>query len=301
MNKILIETQQLYFSFKKEKVIQNLNLQIEQNSIYGLLGPNGAGKTTSLKLLVGLLYPPKNTIYYSGKEFNNNRNNILAKVGVLINTPSIYNHLTARENLNYLRIIYRQNKARIEEVLCVVGLTQNAEKKVSRFSHGMRQRLGIAFAIFNKPDVLILDEPSNGLDPQGIREIRELLLKINRDNVTILVSSHLLSEVEKLCTHIGIIKKGKLIYQNPIDVYKGNGKNEFLLKVNDCEKVEKLCNNNRIKSDVINNESVKVIINDEKEFNKLIYLLTENNVNIYDIEKSTLNLEEYYINLINKA
>jgi lantibiotic transport system ATP-binding protein len=214
----VVETRGLTFSFTRgEPVLTNLNLGINAGTIYGFLGPNGAGKTTTLRLLLGLLRNQQGEIFLFGKPFSSNRIEILKKIGSMIETPSLYGHLTARENLELLRNIYGSPKQRIDHVLQLTGLHDTRSKKTGQFSLGMKQRLGIAIALLHEPSLLILDEPTNGLDPNGIIEIRELLRKLNTElGITVLISSHILPEIEKLVTHLGIINRGRLIFQGTI-------------------------------------------------------------------------------------
>jgi len=214
-----IETEDLQYRFSNEQqVLKGINLRVPENSIYGFLGPNGAGKTTTLRLLLGLLRNQAGTIHLFGKSFDKYRIEILRNTGSLIETPSHYGHLTAVENLRILQKVYRCDSKRIAEVLEIVGLSDTGNKKSGRFSLGMKQRLGIAVAILHQPELLILDEPTNGLDPNGIIEMRELLKKLNKESgMTILISSHLLSEIEKLVSHLGIIHKGSLLFQGKLE------------------------------------------------------------------------------------
>lgn len=214
----IIKTTHLDFSFGSgTKTLDNVNLEVMPGSIYGFLGPNGAGKTTTLRLLLGLLRNQHGTIELYGKEFASNRIEILKKLGSLIEQPSLYLHLTAKENLEIYRLIYRCNKSRINEVLKIVGLENTGRKKTKQFSLGMKQRLSIAVAILHQPELLILDEPTNGLDPNGIIEVRELLKSLNKEhNTTVIVSSHILNEVERMATHVGIIHKGKMLFQGEL-------------------------------------------------------------------------------------
>ncbi|MGO4291963.1 ATP-binding cassette domain-containing protein [Chitinophaga sp. RAB17] len=210
-----LETTQLTHYFPgKEKALDNICLQVPTGAIYGFLGPNGAGKTTTLKLVLGLLKKQEGTIRILGESFDQHRVAILKRVGSLIESPSIYGHLTAAENLWLLQKIYQCPARRVNEVLELTALAGTGSKKAGRFSLGMKQRLSIAIAMLHNPSLLILDEPTNGLDPGGIIEMRALLRQLNQEsNMTILISSHMLSEIEKLVTHVGIINKGKLLYQ----------------------------------------------------------------------------------------
>jgi ABC-type multidrug transport system ATPase subunit len=218
MNNLLIKTDSLSYFFPREfKALDNINLEVEQGSIYGFLGPNGAGKTTTLRLLLGLLKKQEGTIEMFGKSLESERITILKRLGSLIEQPSLYSHLTAKENLELYRRVYECGKSRIDEVLQLVGLSYTKNKKVKQFSLGMKQRLSIAVALLHQPELLILDEPTNGLDPSGIIETRELIKALNKEHgVTILVSSHILAEIEKMASHVGIIHKGKLLFQGSL-------------------------------------------------------------------------------------
>ena len=197
--------------------MNDINLQVERGSIYGFLGPNGSGKTTTLSLLLGLLNNQRGDIEIFGQHLHSNRVDILRKTGSLIESPSLYGQLTARENLEVYRQIYGAPKERISEVLQIVGLTDTGKKVVKKFSLGMKQRLAIALALLPNPELLILDEPANGLDPAGIIELRQLIKKLNKDfGMTILISSHLLAEVEKMVSHVGIIYNGSMLFQGSL-------------------------------------------------------------------------------------
>lgn len=213
-----IETIDLTHKFARDEMaLDRVNLQVPESSIYGFLGPNGAGKTTTLKLILGLLRRQQGSITILGKSLEKHRIEILRRVGSLIESPSLYDHLTAHENLNLLQKIYQCPPPRIKVVLELVGLPHTGRKKAGKFSLGMKQRLSIAMALLHDPELLILDEPSNGLDPNGMLELRELLATLNQTHgTTIVISSHLLSEVERLVSHIGIIDRGALVFQGPL-------------------------------------------------------------------------------------
>jgi lantibiotic transport system ATP-binding protein len=214
-----IETHNLSYSFSKsDKVIDNLSLQVPNGSIYGFLGPNGAGKTTTMKLLCGMLPGRHNNISLLGKPLDQCMPEVFAEVGTLIEMPSLYLNLTAHDNLLHLCVLKGLDKSVIKPVLETVGLAQTGKKLAKAFSLGMKQRLGIATAILHKPKLLMLDEPVNGLDPAGIVEIRNLLVRLKDEHgITVFISSHMLSEIEKICDHIGIIHRGKLRYQGRMD------------------------------------------------------------------------------------
>ena len=214
-----LETSGLCHRYGAEDIVlRDVSLRVPAGSIYAFLGPNGAGKTTTLRLVLGLLRVQQGRIEIFGKTFAKHRIEILRQVGSLIESPSLYDHLTARENLMVWQKIYRCPETRITGALERVGLAGTKAKKAGQFSLGMKQRLGIAVALLHNPRLLILDEPTNGLDPNGMIEIRDLLLGLNRESgVTIVISSHLLAEIEKLATHLGIIHRGRVIFQGTME------------------------------------------------------------------------------------
>lgn len=194
--------------------VRNVSLQIERGSIYGLLGPNGAGKSTTLKMLVGLLRPTGGRIILDGRPWQRES---LSKIGSLIESPALYGNLTAEENLLVHTRLLKIPKTKITEVLETVNLKNTGKKRVSQFSMGMKQRLGIAAALLSDPELLILDEPTNGLDPFGIQELRELIISFSEKGMTVILSSHILSEVAQVADTIGIISDGKLLFQGMPD------------------------------------------------------------------------------------
>lgn len=200
-------------NFKSQTAVDHVSLSVRTGSVYGLLGPNGAGKSTTLKMIVGLLRPTSGEIFFRGTKWHRD---CLDDIGVLIESPALYGNLTARENLKVHTKLLRLPDQRIDEVLKTVDLTQTGRKKASQFSLGMKQRLGIAIALLNHPKLLILDEPTNGLDPLGIQELRELIRSFPEQGITVILSSHILSEVEQIADDIGIISDGKLSYENTI-------------------------------------------------------------------------------------
>ncbi|MBB6730561.1 ABC transporter ATP-binding protein [Cohnella zeiphila] len=232
----ILETKDLTKRLGGKKVVDGVNLAIGRGDIYGFLGPNGAGKTTTIRMLLGLAKPTDGSIRVFGKDIRKERIAILRKVGSLVEYPSYYGHLTAVENLEAIRRLLGVPKARIDEVLSIVRLTKDANRAVKGFSLGMKQRLGIATALLGDPELLVLDEPTNGLDPAGIQEIRELIKSLpGKSGVTILISSHLLSEVEQMATRVGIISKGKLIYEDSIQRLRDQAKGRIRLSVSEPE------------------------------------------------------------------
>ena len=214
MDNYILETRNLCKFYKNQKAVNNISILVKRNSIYGLLGPNGAGKSTFLKMIAGILHPTSGQIIFDNHIWSRKD---LANIGVLIETPPLYENLTARENLKVRSILLGIPDTRIDEVLKIVGLTNTGKKKASQFSMGMKQRLGIAIALLNNPKLLILDEPTNGLDPIGIQELRDLIKTFPSRGITVILASHILSEVKQLADHIGIINNGILGYQGEVD------------------------------------------------------------------------------------
>lgn len=215
---MMLQTTELCKSFKKQKAVNHVSLNIERGKVYGLLGPNGAGKSTTLKMITGVLKPTKGEIFFNGKPWSREA---LSEIGALIENPPIYENLSARENLKVRSLLLDVDEKRIDEVLQMVSLTNTGKKRAGRFSLGMKQRLGIAMALLGQPKLLILDEPANGLDPIGIEELRKLIRSFPAQGITVVLSSHILSEVQLLADNIGIISDGILGYEGPLE----HGKN----------------------------------------------------------------------------
>lgn len=217
MDKNLIETRKLTRRFGTRLAVNNLNLDVPPAGVYGFLGPNGAGKTTVIRMLLGLIRPNAGEVQLFGESLHNNRQSLMRRVGALVESPSLYPHLTGRENLEVTRRLLGAPRNLIDQALETIKLTKDADRRVREYSLGMRQRLGLALALLNKPELLILDEPTNGLDPAGIHEMRDLIRRLPAEfGVTVFLSSHLLSEVEQIAAHIGIIHEGSLLFQGTL-------------------------------------------------------------------------------------
>ena len=223
---LMLQTTDLCKSFKKQKVVNHVSLNIEKGKVYGLLGPNGAGKSTTLKMLTGILKPTAGEIYFDGKPWNRE---CLSRIGALIENPPVYGNLSARENLKVRSLLLGVDEKRIEEVLQMVSLTDTGKKRAGQFSLGMKQRLGIAMALLGKPELLILDEPTNGLDPIGIEELREMIRSFPKQGITVILSSHILSEVQMIADHVGIISNSILGYEGAL--VPGQDLEELFMKV----------------------------------------------------------------------
>ncbi|MDO5094911.1 MAG: ATP-binding cassette domain-containing protein [Peptostreptococcaceae bacterium] len=234
----IVKTQNLSKQIKKRPIISNVNMRIKKGEIYGLLGPNGAGKTTIMKLLLNLIHADQGSIEIFGEMLTPNSVDMFKRISAIIEYPIFYEKLTAQENL-FLHCSYMgyYNVEEIETVLRITGLTDIKNKKVKEFSLGMKQRLGIARAILTKPELMILDEPINGLDPLGISEIRSLLKKMNQEyGISIMISSHILNEIEQMADTIGVIKEGHLIEEVAMEKIKESAEEFLEIKVNDARK-----------------------------------------------------------------
>lgn len=296
-----IETTDLTHQFSENEIVLNgLNIQVPQGSIYGFLGPNGAGKTTTLRLMLGLLKKQKGNITIFDKSFDSNRIEILGSIGSLIESPSLYAHLTATENLLILQKVYQCPKERIKEVLEIVGLAHTGKKKAGKFSLGMKQRLSIAMALLHNPNLLILDEPTNGLDPNGIIEIRELLKKLNSESgITIIISSHLLSEIEKMVTHVGIIHKGNLLFQGTLaELHVKQSLTSFIyFETSDLEKSVKVLDQFNL-NPVNENNGVLISAIHKEMIAKINKELVGQDIDVYQISIIKNDLESIFMEMV---
>ena len=288
-------------NYKNFKAVDNLSLSIYKADIYGFLGPNGAGKSTSIRMILSLIKPDSGLIKLFGNEISKDRVRQLSRVGALIEKSDFYKYLTARKNLQILGKLsgVKSLDDRVDELLEMVGLLERAESKVGTFSQGMKQRLGIAQTLIHKPDLIILDEPANGLDPQGQREIRNLIKRINQEEgITILISSHILSEIEEIANRMIIINRGRKIIEGKVNdlMYEENMK--IIIETDDSEKSVKLIDNSYRKGIIenVNGSSINLITN-KKDIAAINKLLIENNINVYSI-RPIKNLEEYFLSKV---
>lgn len=292
MDEYILRTVGLTKAFKDKVAVNNLNLNIKKGQIYGFVGKNGAGKTTAMKLALGLQEPDAGVIELFG-EINTPLQR--RRIGALVETPAFYPGYTAYDNLKVFSLIYGGNDEQIRDILNFVGLADTGKKKVSQFSLGMKQRLGIAIALLGKPEFLILDEPVNGLDPEGIKDMRELILRLNRENgMTIWISSHLLSELEKLATTFGIINDGILIEELTHDelVERCENKTEFVCS--DPQKAAALIKESFNVEVQISLYSVIISANavSPAEVSKLLVL---NDILVSEIKSTGVSFEDYFI------
>jgi len=294
----VIKTSSLRYHYTKNvQTLFDLNIEVKRGEIYGFLGPNGSGKTTTLSLLLGLLEPTGGHIEVFGQELQKNRINILKKIGSLIETPSLYGHLSAKENLRIYAPVYGASENRINEVLDIAGLNDTGKKTVKKFSLGMKQRLAIALALLPSPELLILDEPSNGLDPAGIIELRELIRKLNKEHgMTIIISSHILAEVEKMVTHLGIISKGKILFQGRLqDLTLLHGQGSVIqMKTSNNEKAAALLKDHHTKR---NGEFISVTYSHQQQIADINKMLVQNEIDVFLLQPKENDLEQLFIDL----
>lgn len=303
MGEWIIQTDRLTKTIGGTRVVEQLNLQIGKGEIYGFLGPNGAGKTTTIRMLLGLIKPSKGTIRLFGKDVRKYRMEVLRKVGSLVEYPSYYSHLNARENLETVRCILDVPRSRIDEVLDIVRLTKEAKRPVKGYSLGMKQRLGIATALLGQPELLILDEPTNGLDPSGILEIRELIKQMPREHgVTILVSSHLLSEIDQMASQVGIISKGKMIYQDSIERLRQRSQSRIRLAVNDHHSAWRLLMSQGIPGELLTEGPLPergILLEpcSDDKMASIVSGLVHHGISVYRIEEQSKSLEDIFLEL----
>jgi ABC-2 type transport system ATP-binding protein len=295
-----LETSGLHHRFGNHDVLSGIDLQVPAGSIYGFLGPNGAGKTTTLRLILGLLKTQRGEIRVFGKSLQHDRIEVLKNVGSMIESPSLYDHLTAAENLRVLQLVHRCPASRIAEVLEMVGLADTGKKRAREFSLGMRQRLSIAAALLHRPSLIILDEPTNGLDPSGIIEIRNLLTELNqRHGCTILVSSHLLSEIDRVATHVGILGKGRLLFQGTIDELRRCRQEVLSVRVStsDNEVAVRTILEHGVDARIDEGEVVLPALTGER-IAAVNRRLTAQNLDVYEIRSVRNDLETIFLNLV---
>jgi ABC-2 type transport system ATP-binding protein len=299
---MVIRTEGLTFNFGNQTVVKALSLQVPEGSIYGFLGPNGAGKTTTIKLLMALLKTQHGSIHIFEKELQSNRTHILSQIGSLIEQPAIYLHLTGKENLANRALLLEIPAERVDEMLKLVHLTDAAHKKAGQYSLGMKQRLGIALALLPDPKLLILDEPTNGLDPNGIIEVRELLIRlVTKHQKTVFISSHLLAEVERMATHVGIINHGELLFQGSINELQLLNKPLVQIEAeNTVDAANFLTRNNYEITDITDNHFYVPYTN-KQQMGELNTLLNKNGYTVYSINKQQQDLEKLFLAITQNA
>lgn len=281
--------------YGKKKVINNFNLKMYPGEILGLLGPNGAGKTTIIKMILGLTSITSGEIFINGYSIANDFEKAIREVGGIVETPQMYNYMSGFNNLRYYgRIRGVDDKNRINEVVSLIGMTKRIYDKVGKYSLGMKQRLGLGQALLHRPKLLILDEPTNGLDPNGIIEIRNLLSSLAEKNICILISSHLLNEIELLCDRVTLISKGEqIVTMNLKD--KKEALSLYDIKSDDIEGISRILKDNSF-GEIYESTSEKItILMNETQFSKLEKAVADKKINIQSIEKESKSLEKIYL------
>ncbi len=294
----IVQTRGLCKQYGKVLRVNHLDLQVPEGAIYGFLGPNGAGKSTTLKMILGLVRPTAGSISVFGKEVNgHNRLDMLKQVGSLIESPSYYGHLTGEENLKVVQTLRGVPEKDVYEVLEIVRLEGQRSKKVAHYSLGMKQRLGLAAALLGFPRLLILDEPTNGLDPAGIQEMRELICSLPaRFGMTVLVSSHLLSEIDQMADYVGIIREGELVFQDTLETLHRHSRHNLALRTGDNEGALKLLHQSRVPC-AQEEDYILLPRLDDPDAAKLIRYLIGHGVDVLRLEERQKSLEDIFLEL----
>ena len=288
----ILKCENLCKTFGKRNILKHVSLEIKQGDILGFIGPNGAGKTTTIKLILGLQSITSGKVTINGYDIQKEFTHAIKKVGAIVENPDMYMYLSGYENLKLVSNLYKNiTKERIDKVVKLVKLENRIHDKVSKYSLGMRQRLGIAQAILHEPNLLILDEPTNGLDPEGIKEMRELLVELaTKEKMAILISSHNLAELDNFCTKVCIIKNGEIIETSEISKIKKEASQELeLFEVDDTNQVKKIL------KDIIIVDNNKFKMNlPKEEVPSVICQLVENNIKVYEVKQEEKTLEDAF-------
>lgn len=302
MTDYIIQTEALNFQYSKEKkVLENISIKVPKGSIYGFLGPNGAGKSTTMRLLTGIIPEQGNAIKLFNQPLQKQLPFVFSKVGSLVESPALYLHLSGIDNLRYIAKLRGISEEKIHETLALVDLTQDGKRKAKQYSLGMKQRLAIAMALLSEPELLLLDEPVNGLDPNGIIDIRKLLIKLNKEKgVTIFVSSHLLSEIEKMCTHVSIINKGKLRFEGTMqELSKAASLCKIQITIDDAQNWLTKLEGSYSNVTLVAKNQITLNIQNKEAIPDFIKNLIAQNANIYEV-KILDGLEEWFMTLTNE-
>ncbi len=298
----IIATTGLCKQYGKVLRVKDLDLKVPEGTVYGFLGPNGAGKSTTMKMILGLARPTAGTVTVFGKQLNRrNRLAILKDVGSLIESPSYYGHLTGTENLRIICVLKGVPDKDINRVLHIVRLENQKEKKVSQYSMGMKQRLGLACALLGNPKLLILDEPTNGLDPAGMQEMRELICSLPQQyGMTVMVSSHLLSEIDQIATNVGIISRGELIFQDSLATLYEKSRTNIAVRTQDNEAAAKILGERGVSCQPQDHYLLLPRLSDD-ELVAHISRLFERNIGVVRIEERRKSLEDIFLELTGTA
>lgn len=295
MSKVILECENVSKKINKQMIVENISLSVKEGEILGFIGPNGSGKTTTIKLILNLYKMDSGYIKINNYDLKKNFKKAISSVGAIIENPDMYMYLSGYENLILVAKLYNIPKSRVEKVINLVGLKSRIHDKVSKYSLGMRQRLGIAQAIIHNPNLLILDEPTNGLDPSGIHDLKKIIKKLAKSGMAIIVSSHILSELESFCTKICFIHNGKIIKKFKIDWLKNFSSNKNYIIELDTQKANLVLIDYSYQ--ILDREHLKINIS-ISELNNLIYKLISNDIQIKEIKKEILSLEDIFIQTV---
>ncbi len=294
----IIETNDLTRRFGKLIAVDRVNLRVPQASVYGFLGPNGAGKSTTIRMLLGLIRPNNGEVSIFGQSIRTQRLAILERLGALVEQPACYPHLTGRENLEIIRRLRGLPKRSISQALSVVKLEEAAQQLVKQYSTGMKQRLGLAMALIGQPELLILDEPTNGLDPAGIHEMRDLIVRLPKElGITVFLSSHLLSEVEQVATQIGIIHRGQLLFQGEPETLQAHLNASVVVSVDQPEHARQALEQSGWTVQQNGTQRLTVQANGRSDAAMINVQLLQAGINVYQIALQTPSLEEIFLSL----
>ena len=290
----ILECKNLSKNIGKKQILKNVELEISEGDILGFIGPNGAGKTTTIKLILGLQKITSGYVKINGYDIKENFEKAIEKVGTIVENPDLYMYMSGYKNLKLIANLYKDvDQKRVEEVIKITGLENRINDKVSKYSLGMRQRLGIAQALLHKPNLLILDEPTNGLDPEGIKQLRVLLKKLaKKEKMGILISSHNLAELESFCTKVAIIQNGEMVENSSIeDAKKVDGKTIYQIEIDNTEKIEEVVKNELEKIDK-NNINVYAT---KQEIPEIVEKLVQNKIKVYKVCEQDISLETAFL------
>ena len=300
MQELAIETSGLTRRYGDLVAVDKLNLGVPQESVYGFLGPNGAGKTTTIRMLLGLIRPDKGQVWLFNTSLGRRCVDLLQRIGALVETPSLYPHLTGYENLEVTQRLLGARREQIDRALAIVRLEPGAHRLVRGYSQGMRQRLGLALALLNEPGLLILDEPTNGLDPAGIHEMRDLIRRLPEEHgITVFLSSHILSEVEQVATHIGIIHKGRLLFQGTLDELQVQRQEHVTLSVDEPEVAMRVLTEAGWTVRRRENHRLAVAANGHPDAARINALLVRQGLDVFYLSLEQPSLEDIFLKLTN--
>lgn len=295
---ITITTTELTRRFGEILAVDGLSLNVPKGSVYGFLGPNGSGKTTTIRMLLGLIRADSGSVRLFDTDISGNLKSVLGRVGSMVEYPSLYGHLTGRENLEINRRLCDLPKSSIDRVLKITNMTDSAHRLTKEYSLGMKQRLGLALALLSEPELLILDEPTNGLDPAGIREIRELICELPKQTgLTVFLSSHMLSEVQQMASHVGIVSAGALLFEGAMDELRRAHSPHIELEVSDVARALELLQSGNWQVSANGSNTLSVAIKDSEQSAEIAKLIVENKIELLQLKRVELSLEELFLDM----